>query len=1141
MSSRLSTGKKKGRRRSSVGVRSEVSTARDADPVDESLDAGPSAIPPSTSESPLPSDNIVEPEAADTGLTEENLTRGDGDDVGATVMEGSLGPAPSPTLQVPATVVSAAEDVENSFQVPVHSLLSVLAEDGGAAPVDTTHAELPEGIAGRREGSGTAETETLAPLTPAIDIPGSDDKSRHDILLTTMEAEYSDTLQNVSANDSLQPFRSEYEKIHRSVLRSVSHISRLFNEYSNAYAEYKHNQRMTTEAKENSVQDQTLIRELRSQIAQCEEIVTQSNEREEVAKEDLRQLRNDIANLNATLRQGVGLSVSQEKTLQELFQAKEQATRELDEELEKIVHLRNTIADVSDKIRMADQAKRELERDIYDLREKSAAKKATIDVELRNKERLERDLRELRVVVAVKSQEVRGKQDLVNRATDDISILESQIKSQKMMMEKLLKDQESLSTRTIKLQQDADEQGALTSQLIQENQALSIDLGRKQADLEKNLEEVRKVSKIKEALNKKIAGVEEQRLEAEMERKAIRVKCDDTLAEIDGLKRQTDLHRKTIDDYSRERDLLQENFRKTQGEMNKHAHMMVLCKQTRHNIELEMARYQREALRLEKEIRQLQSEREAYIAEAVKSQTVCVADIQKTKTLELELFDYKKRTMAAETKLKHQQNLYEAVQSDRNLHAKHLVEAQAEIAEMKRKLKIMNFQINGFKEDINAKTQALAAEATENARLAKDIEIINEEIRTLKKQNELGQQYIRTQITEASRLTQFVKEAEMERTRQENALKMLVTERDNLSHQLVSRNAELAQAYDQLRTQQSSLLRSEQHYRDRLRALQELRANISDLKKQHAAWNVDQRSLARIKQTVHHLQCTLLNLQTQEKSLEEQLAYPINVHRWRTLSSRNPKAYTSLLLLHTLQKKLIQKSQQESQKEQDIQAKELLYLHLKGLLAKQVGVEAIEQVREYERVLKEKRAQYRQMGSELEMYRARCRELKYELSGVENGLEDVRREFMRSCKDRGKTMRIRAGRLESLSRDGIAESGKNRDSPQSQQGEESDLHTTRTSTATSHYDRPDSQDQPLGEPFEQNRAFSDASRGSPSQQSPRSSRPTSSRMRGTHRSTTPLSDMSVISGDDDEVVMPTIGLGNAPSDAAIRQGLDQES
>ena len=44
--------------------------------------------------------------------------------------------------------------------------------------------------------------------------------------------------------------------------------------------------------------------------------------------------------------------------------------------------------------------------------------------------------------------------------------------------------------------------------------------------------------------------------------------------------------------------------------------------------------------------------------------------------------------------MKQQQNLYEAVRSDRNLYSKNLIESQDEIAEMKRKFKIMTRQVS---------------------------------------------------------------------------------------------------------------------------------------------------------------------------------------------------------------------------------------------------------------------------------------------------------------------------------------------------------------------------------------------------------------------------------------------------------------
>lgn len=48
------------------------------------------------------------------------------------------------------------------------------------------------------------------------------------------------------------------------------------------------------------------------------------------------------------------------------------------------------------------------------------------------------------------------------------------------------------------------------------------------------------------------------------------------------------------------------------------------------------------------------------------------------KVREMQIFDYKKKIAEAETKLKQQQNLYEAVRSDRNLYSKNLIEAQVQ-------------------------------------------------------------------------------------------------------------------------------------------------------------------------------------------------------------------------------------------------------------------------------------------------------------------------------------------------------------------------------------------------------------------------------------------------------------------------------
>ena len=81
------------------------------------------------------------------------------------------------------------------------------------------------------------------------------------------------------------------------------------------------------------------------------------------------------------------------------------------------------------------------------------------------------------------------------------------------------------------------------------------------------------------------------------------------------------------------------------------------------------------------------------------------------------MLQLQKKIAEGEARLKQQQNLYEAVRSDRNLYAKNLIESQDEIAEMKRKFKVMTRQIEQLKEEIQAKDQALVKEHFEHMKV----------------------------------------------------------------------------------------------------------------------------------------------------------------------------------------------------------------------------------------------------------------------------------------------------------------------------------------------------------------------------------------------------------------------------------------
>ena len=109
---------------------------------------------------------------------------------------------------------------------------------------------------------------------------------------------------------------------------------------------------------------------------------------------------------------------------------------------------------------------------------------------------------------------------------------------------------------------------------------------------------------------------------------------------------------------------------------------------------------------MQKNTQQLDKEKEKYGIQASQANAKyfhCLEDIKLKDNL---ISEFQKKNVETETKLKSQQKLYEAVRSDRNLYSKQLTETQDEIAEIKKRYKIVNHQISQLKDEIDAKEVA---------------------------------------------------------------------------------------------------------------------------------------------------------------------------------------------------------------------------------------------------------------------------------------------------------------------------------------------------------------------------------------------------------------------------------------------------
>ncbi|PFX23799.1 cilia- and flagella-associated protein 58-like [Stylophora pistillata] len=785
-----------------------------------------------------------------------------------------------------------------------------------------------------------------------------------------LERDFQEVLGELMGDKSLEKFRVEYEKLHRALKKSHESEKRLMQKCRELNAEIVANASKVQTALKLSQEDQTTIASLKKEIEKAWKMVDAAHDKEQRARETIQSLKLEIANLSKLVEQGAGLTMGQDHSVNELLKIKDELTKERDEKLSEIAKLREELSGATTKQQKAEQDREEAEMKIAELKEDIQVRSNEAQREARKKEKIEKELKQAKSDLETRNAELKTKSGNLQRAQEDITKLEQQLKEQRILNEKATKDTDLLNARLTKVQQDYDQQLLTCDQLATENTQKAAELKAKEDEINGLKQDTVRLTKMREAIQRKLRTIEDQKMEVEQQKETLKGQIAGLEKELESSKKQAEADKKAIDDLVRERDILNKNLLKAAGATQKQLGLVRLHEQTKKNLEQEIQNYKDEAQKQRKIIYQLEKERDRYINEASELTQKVLQHMEDVKVREMQIFDYKKKIAEAETKLKQQQNLYEAVRSDRNLYSKNLIESQDEITEMKRKLKIMNHQIDQLKEEIMAKEAALVKEHLEHQRVEKEKDALKAELQRMKQQAAESKAYIEQQEVEERKLLKIISEADAERLRQKKELDQVISERDILGTQLVRRNDELALLYEKIKIQQSTLNKGEIQYRQRLEDIRLLKLEIKKLRREKNILTKSVANVEDLRREVYHTQRELLRERTRCKALEEELENPMNIHRWRKLEGSDPSTYEMIQKIQTLQRRLIQKTEEVVEKELLIQEKEKLYMELKQILARQPGPEVAEQLSIYQQTLKEKTKQMKGMSSELNMYEA---------------------------------------------------------------------------------------------------------------------------------------------------------------------------
>lgn len=358
---------------------------------------------------------------------------------------------------------------------------------------------------------------------------------------------------------------------------------------------------------------------------------------------------------------------------------------------------------------------------------------------------------------------------------------------------------------------------------------------------------------------------DEKRAQAEQYLESLKAHIDSVLHTIDQQKKDADTDEKIIAELTVAMKKLGSklNLANQKNALNvKQIQTNELIKQ---GYEDEMMNHKYEEQRLRKRNYLLEKAKEKAAMNATMWQHRCMEAQEGMKLKIMECNELTKALLEERDKLRLQQNLYETVRADRNTFHKQQAQQKDDIAEMKRKAKIAQHQLEQLKEEIQNKDNALINEHFAYKRLLAEMKVAKRKLVKRKQVIATADQVMGSQDAEIRALRQKVTEGEIAQHKQRRAYDDLMQERDILGTQLIRRNDELALLYEKVRVQKSTLEKGEKQYYERLQDLRALKIAINNLKQELQIRTQEVTNIDALRNEIYHVQRELLQERTKVK------------------------------------------------------------------------------------------------------------------------------------------------------------------------------------------------------------------------------------------------------------------------------------
>ncbi|KAK3918803.1 Cilia- and flagella-associated protein 58 [Frankliniella fusca] len=753
---------------------------------------------------------------------------------------------------------------------------------------------------------------------------------------------------------------------------------------------------------QQALQEQQASQQQRQELEQAWRRLDTSHAREQELQELVDDLRRQVNKLNMDLEQKARLGLDQGDDFGMLTKTREGLAKEREKLSQDVLTLKDRLARAAATRAELEQQVNVFEQRLQDLAQEMEVQANELSKETRLKEKLQEEVRALladlehrtadaanlsfqlaqanrnahRGEAALRDQKASGRSNIkcANVAHVEMSpiLFGFYEKLKGLANERLAKEAESLVAKLSRAQTELETQAIALDKAIQDSHRKNTELRAREDELSKMRTEVARLSKAREAAEKRARQEEAWRSEQRAERERLQASLAVVERAAEQADRQQRAARAELDRTARDKAVTERQLL---------ALKMELAEQRKAAAEVEQASAQLrlEVQRCEEALAAKAAEAEQLAADNDKCTTQAAHLAQQVRRSKRDVFHLqvlvesgRRRLQEAEQQLAARCKEGDSLRLEANKLERQLALARDESHELKDKLQAARRDATQLKEEVSSREFMLFKSRSELQRSERDRDSLRLQVQGLQLQVETQRASLGSARLAEDGLQQQVKQLAAEKQEAQRQLAQARDETALLAAQLQRRSEEARLLHEKTRILGSVLAKGRQSYARRQDDVRLLRVEIKRLRLEKRNLAAMIRNSAELRLELYQTTRQLTHSQVKCRALEEELHTPLNVHRWRRLEGTDPPHFELVMKLQLLQRRLLAQSAQVLVREAQLREAEEKQLQLQLELSRAPGPQLQDQLQQCQRLLAERSRRLKCLASEVRMHETRA-------------------------------------------------------------------------------------------------------------------------------------------------------------------------